>query len=189
VAKQATAPWWQAWTKPVFVGMIFIALNILAYIWLTAPAGQRILTSLQAYAAPGAFLVMLIANATVIVPIPWPAILIPIARQSSNLTIVIFAGAFGSVIGESVAFFIGRSGRGVVEQSRLYSWVRRQLEHPWRAFAVLFTLSVPPNPFFDIAGITAGAMGLPFWLFFTAVFLARLIRLWAIITFAGALGL
>jgi membrane protein YqaA with SNARE-associated domain len=63
------------------------------------------------------------------------------------------------------------------------------LTHPWRSFGVLFALAAPPNPLFDIAGITAGAMGLPFWMFFVAVFLARIIRLWIIVTFAGAIGL
>jgi membrane protein YqaA with SNARE-associated domain len=96
------------------------------------------------------------------------------------------AGALGSVIGESVSFFVGRSGRGVVEQTRFYRWVQRQLEHPWRAFVVLFALSAPPNPAFDVAGLTAGAMGLPYWIFLSAVFLARLVRFGIVAFFGGA---
>jgi membrane protein YqaA with SNARE-associated domain len=189
VAEQINPPWWHAWVKPIIAGIAFILLNIVAYIWLTSPEGERILSSLRDYALPGAFLVMLIANATVIVPVPWPAIFIPIANQSGNIAAAIVVGAFGSVIGESVAFYVGRSGRGAVEQTRFYHWVKQQLEHPWRAFAILFALSAPPNPFFDVAGITAGAMGLPFWLFFTAVFLARIIRIWLILSFASLFGL
>jgi membrane protein YqaA with SNARE-associated domain len=129
--------------------------------------------------------VMLVANATVIVPVPWPGILIPIAQQSASLVEIIVASAFGSVLGESVAFFVGRSGRGVVEETRFYRWFQRQLDHPWRAFAALLLLSAPPNPAFDVAGLTAGAMGLPYWLFFVAVFLGRLVRTATVLSVAG----
>jgi membrane protein YqaA with SNARE-associated domain len=88
-------------------------------------------------------------------------------------------------MGESVAFFVGRAGRETMNDTPLYRWVQRQMKHPWRAFAVLFMLAAPPNPAFDVAGLTAGAMGLPFWLFFCAVFLGRVIRI-AIFAMGGA---
>ena len=68
--------------------------------------------------------------------------------RSDNLALVILAGALGSALGESVAFFVGRSGRGAVEDTRFYRWVQHQMRHPWRAFVVLFGLSAPPNPAF-----------------------------------------
>src|SRR5262249_27199700 len=95
------------------------------------------------------------------------------------------AGAVGSALGESVAFFIGRSGRTIAEETRFYGWVKQQLRHPWRAFVVLFGLAAPINPAFDVAGLAAGALGVPYWLFFTAVFMGRLIRFW-LIALAGA---
>lgn len=180
---------WQTWVRPIGAGVIFILLNILAYLWLVSPAGQGLLLQMRDYAVLGAFGVMLIANATVVVPVPWPAVLIPIAQHTDNLPGVLVAGALGSAIGETVAFFLGRSGRSVVANTRFYRWVQTQMTHPWRSFAVLFILAAPPNPLFDVAGITAGAMGLPFWMFFVAVFSARIIRIWIIIGFAGMLGL
>jgi membrane protein YqaA with SNARE-associated domain len=189
VVQQHEPPAWRAWVAPVIAGIVFIFLNIMAYSWLESPTGQALLIRLRDYAVPGAFGVMLLANATIVVPVPWPAVLIPIAQHSDNLAGVLVAAALGSAIGEAVAFFIGRSGRGVVADTRFYRWVQRQLTHPWRSFGVLFALAAPPNPLFDIAGITAGAMGLPFWMFFVTVFLARIIRLWIIVAFAGAIGL
>lgn len=182
-------PGWRAWVTPIAVGALFVALNIAAYLWLTSPGGQQLLGSLRAYAAAGAFLVMLVANATVAVPIPWPAILIPIAQQSDSLWSVALAGALGSTIGESVAYFVGRSGRGIVSDTRFYRWVQRQLQHPVRAFVALLLLSAPPNPVFDVAGLTAGATGLPFWMFFSAVLIGRVVRLVTLIVLAGAAGL
>jgi len=176
---------WRAWIRPAIAGLVFVALNIAAYLWLNTPAGKQLLESLRAYAAAGAFLVMLLANATVVVPVPWPGILIPIAQQSDSLWLVVLAAALGSAVGESVAFFVGRSGRGVVEDTALYRWVQRQLQRPWRAFLALFLLSAPPNPAFDVAGLTAGAAGLPYWMFFTAVLLGRVIRVWIILALGG----
>jgi membrane protein YqaA with SNARE-associated domain len=180
---------YRVWLKPLLAGMVFLALNVLAYTWLSSTGGQALLASLRGYAALGAFLVMLVANATVVVPVPWPGILIPIIQQSESLLPVLLAGALGSAIGESVAFFVGRSGRGMVQETRFYRWVQRQLQHPWRAFAALLLLSAPPNPAFDVAGLTAGAMGLPFWMFFVAVLLGRVIRIAIIAALAAQLGL
>ena len=49
------------------------------------------------------------------------------------------------------------------------------LQHRLRAAAITVTaLSAPPNPAFDVAGLLAGAMGVPLWMFLTAVFLGRI---------------
>jgi len=170
---------WRKWLGPILLGLLVTAANIGIY-WLKID--YRIF---GAYAYFGVFIVTLIANATTIVPVPYITIVACIAGQSDNLVLVALAGALGSALGESVAFFIGRSGRAIAEETRFYSWVKRQLQHPWRAFAVLFGLAAPINPAFDIAGLAAGALGVPYWLFFTAVFLGRLIRFW-LIALAGA---
>jgi membrane protein YqaA with SNARE-associated domain len=170
---------WRKWITPIVLGLLVIAANVGIYL---LNIDYRIF---GAYAYLGVFLVTLIANATTIVPVPYIAIVACIAGQSDNLALVALAGASGSALGESVAFFIGRSGRAIAEETRFYGWVKRQLRHPWRAFAVLFGLSAPINPAFDIAGLAAGALGVPYWLFFTAVFLGRLVRFW-LIAQAGA---
>ncbi len=150
---------------------------MLALYWLLLrPAAQEWLANLGHYTYLGAFLITLVANATVVVPVPYASVLAAIAARSDNLALLIFAGALGSVLGESVAFFVGRSGSGVVEETRFYRWIQHQMRHPWRAFAILFGLSAPPNPAFDVAGLAAGALGLPYWLFFSAVLLGRIIR-------------
>jgi len=170
---------WRKWVAPIVLGLLVTAANVGIY-WLKID--YRIF---GAYAYLGVFIVTLIANATTIVPVPYITIVACIAGQSDNLVLVALAGALGSALGESVAFFVGRSGRAIAEETRFYGWVKRQMRHPWRAFAVLFGLAAPINPVFDIAGLAAGALGVPYWLFFTAVFLGRLIRFW-LIALAGA---
>jgi membrane protein YqaA with SNARE-associated domain len=159
--------------RAVAIGLLAVILNVLAF-YLLPPDLARRLGSLSYL---GVFLITLVANATTIVPTPYIPIVACMAAQSDNLPLLIVAGALGSALGESVAFFIGRSGEAIFEDTRLYRWVHRQLQHPWRAFAVLFLFSAPPNPAFDVAGLTAGALGLPYWLFFSAVFLSRMIRI------------
>jgi membrane protein YqaA with SNARE-associated domain len=170
---------WRKWFGPVLLGLLVTAANIGIY---QLKIDYRIFGS---YAYIGVFIVTLIANATTIVPVPYITIVACIAGQSDSLLLVALAGALGSALGESVAFFIGRSGRAIAEETRFYGWVKRQMRHPWRAFAVLFGLAAPINPAFDIAGLAAGALGVPFWLFFTAVFLARMIR-FGILALLGA---
>ncbi len=175
----AITPQKRSWIRPVLVAAIAIALNIIAYLIIPPDLAYR----LGSLGYIGVFLITLISNATIVVPIPYFGLVAALSPGLSMVGVGI-AGALGSVIGESVGFFVGRSGRGVVEQTRFYRWVQRQLEHPWRAFVVLFALSVPPNPAFDVAGLTAGAMGLPYWIFLSAVFLARLVR-FGIVAFVG----
>ena len=169
----------RSWIRPMLVAAIAVALNIIAYLMIPPDLAYR----LGALGYIGVFLITLISNATIVVPIPYFGLVAALSPGLSMVGVGI-AGALGSVIGESVSFFVGRSGRGVVEQTRFYRWVQRQLEHPWRAFVVLFALSAPPNPAFDVAGLTAGAMGLPYWIFLSAVFLARLVR-FGIVAFVG----
>jgi membrane protein YqaA with SNARE-associated domain len=170
---------WRKWIGPILLGLLVTAANVGIY-WLNID--YRIF---GAYAYLGVFIVTLIANATTIVPVPYITIVACIAGQSDSLVLVALAGALGSALGESIAFFIGRSGRAIAEETRFYGWVKRQMRHPWRAFSVLFGLAAPINPAFDIAGLAAGALGVPYWLFFTAVFSGRLIRFW-LIALAGA---
>ena len=175
----AITPQKRSWIRPMLVAAIAIALNIIAYLMIPPDLAYR----LGSLGYIGVFLITFISNATIVVPIPYFGLVAALSPGLSMVGVGI-ASALGSVIGESVGFFVGRSGRGVVEQTRFYRWVQRQLEHPWRAFVVLFALSAPPNPAFDVAGLTAGAMGLPYWIFLSAVFLARLVR-FGIVAFVG----
>jgi membrane protein YqaA with SNARE-associated domain len=178
-----TAGSFKLWLRPILIGVIAVALNIAAYFLLP----KELVEDLGVFGYLGVFIVTLIANATVFVPVPYYALVARLAQELS-LPGVILAGALGSVIGESVAFFVGRSGRAAAQDTRFYRWVQRQLQQPWRAFVVLFLLAAPPNPAFDVAGLTAGALGLPFWLFIIPVFLGRLIRIGLIALFGQQQG-
>jgi uncharacterized membrane protein YdjX (TVP38/TMEM64 family) len=130
---------------------------------------------LLAYVA--AFAITAIANASVVVPVPYPGLLALLECVLGNPWGLALAGAAGSTVGETTAFFVGRAGTGMVQNTPFYRWIKHQLRTPRRAFVVLFLLSAPPNPFFDVAGLTAGSLGVPFWVFATATFLGRIIKM------------
>jgi membrane protein YqaA with SNARE-associated domain len=124
----------------------------------------------------GVFLVTLLANASVFVPVPYPGLVAKLATDLNILGVALL-GASGSAVGEMTAFLVGRAGRGVVEQTHFYLWLKQQFRTPLRSFVILFLLSAPPNPFFDVAGLTAGSLGVPFPIFVAATFSGRIVRM------------
>lgn len=168
---QPPKPRWKNLIQAVGIILLALVLNVLV---LTLP--QAWFEGWGNYGYVGVFLVTLLANASVFIPIPYPGI---VAKLATDLNVggIAVLGATGSVIGEATAYLVGRAGRGVVERTSFYVWLQRQLRTPVRAFAVLFLLSAPPNPFFDVAGLAAGSLGVPFPLFALATFCGRIIRL------------
>jgi membrane protein YqaA with SNARE-associated domain len=160
-----------------------IALNVAVYF---APIDYASLTS---FAYVGAFLVCFLANALVAVPIPYIPIIAHIGATADNAAIVIALAAFGSVLGESVAFFIGRAEQGLVSERPIYQRLHRIAERKWLAGLLLFALAAPLNPLFDVAGLAAGAIGMRYRVFFVAVFAARILRIALIVWLGVMLGL
>jgi membrane protein YqaA with SNARE-associated domain len=128
------------------------------------------------YGYLGVFLVTLLANASVFVPVPYPSMVARLAVELNAVGVALLAAA-GSALGETTAFFVGHAGKRVVEETAFYRWLGRQLRTPLRAFTVLFLLSAPPNPFFDVAGLTAGSLGVRFPIFVAATFCGRIVRM------------
>lgn len=158
-----------------------LGLNLLAYLLLTPERIAYLGTGGLGYL--GAFGVAGIANASVILPVPYYPVIARLGQVFAPEGIVVAAAA-GSALGEAVAFFVGRAGRGAAVETRFYQWARRQMDRRWRAALLLFLLSAPPNPAFDVAGLLAGALGIPLWLFLLMVFLGRIIRM-GLVVFVG----
>jgi membrane protein YqaA with SNARE-associated domain len=162
---------------------LLIALNVAVYL---APIDYQALTS---FAYIGAFLVCLLANALVAIPIPYIPIIAHIGATADSAAIVVALGALGSVLGESVAFLIGRAEQGLVSERPIYRRLHRLAERKWLSGLFLFALAVPLNPLFDVAGLAAGAVGMRYRVFFVAVFAARILRLALIVWLGAVLGL
>jgi len=132
----------------------------------------------------GAFLISVLLNATVILPVGNFIILFTLGGILPLPVIVGLAGGAGAAIGEITGYMAGYSGRVVVARRKTYTqleyWVRR-----WGGVAI-FILSLVPLVF-DLAGIAAGALRFPFWKFLLFCWLGRTI-LYIFIALSGAWG-
>lgn len=134
------------------------------------------------YGYPGIFLIMLLANATVILPAPGVAVVFAMGSVFNPLGVAFAAGA-GGAIGELTGYLAGYGGQAVVENTKIYNkilpWVKKY--GAW----VILVLSAIPNPFFDMAGIAAGIARIPLWQFLLACWVGQTIKM-AMFAYAGA---
>jgi len=170
-------------TQRIVAIVALIALNLALFL---APIDY---TGLGAFAYPGAFLITLLANASVVVPVPYIPIVAHIAATAGSPAIVVLVAALGSAIGESTSFWVGRVQAGALAGHPWFDRLRRFFRQEWRAALFLFFFAMPLNPVFDVGGLGAGALGISFKTFFVAVFLGRIVRFTVIALVAfGVLG-
>ena len=134
-----------------------------------------------AYGYPGIFLVALMANATVFLPAPGVAIVFAMGNIFNPLGVALAAGT-GGALGELSGYLAGFSGQAVIEHTRAYDRI-----HSWvvkYGVWAIFLLSAIPNPFFDIAGVTAGIARMSLRRFLIACWIGQLIKM-AFFAYAG----
>jgi membrane protein YqaA with SNARE-associated domain len=96
-------------------------------------------------------------------------------------------------LAESTAYLTGSIGRGLAEERQMPVKGRiGEVMHRMAArvdwlmarygFMTLLVLSAIPNPFFEFAGITAGAVRMNFWRFIVAVGIGKTIRVILLVT-------
>jgi len=131
------------------------------------------------------FLSMLIANLTIIAPVPIGLSIMIAAATEWNPVIVAFVGAIGASIGELSAYFAGRLGRKVaipesaMWHSRFEQWIQRW--GPWAIFVLAFQPVLP----FDVAGLIAGTAKMPLRKFWPALLAGRFPK-YILFTYIGA---
>lgn len=124
--------------------------------------------SLARYGYVGIFLITMIANATVFIPVPGVMVVFTMGAIFNPYLTALAAG-LGGATGELSGYLLGFSGQGVAARSQLflqiYNWMA---EHPRSTDTMILILAAVPNPFFDLAGIAAGMLKIPisrFWIF------------------------
>jgi len=169
----------------VAVGAIFALVFINVAVFML-PIDYRVF---GAWAYPGVFVITFLANAAIALPIPYLAIVGQVARTADFVPLVVLTAAMASVLGESVAYAIGRTQKDLLSDHSVYRRLQGMVGQPRRAGLLLFVLAVPLNPLFDVAGLAAGALGIPYRVFFWSVFLGRLVRfaifVWGLAFFLG----
>jgi uncharacterized membrane protein YdjX (TVP38/TMEM64 family) len=136
---------------------------------------------------PGVFLVSMVWNSTVLVPIPsfWTYFFL---GQIFNPALVGLAGGSGASVGELTSYLAGYSGRVMLREqkriklyTRVENWIKK-----W-GFIVVFAFNLVPFFPFDLVGIAAGATRFPLWKFYLACLAGRTLS-YGFIAWAGSQG-
>ena len=137
---------------------------------------------LASYGYPGIFLISLLSNATVLLPAPGLAVVFTMGSIFHPAGVALAAGT-GGAIGELSGYMAGFSGQAVVERMDIYERITPWVEK-YGTFAILVFAAVP-NPFFDLAGIAAGATKIPVKNFLIACWIGQIIKA-LVFAYAGA---
>ncbi len=140
--------------------------------------------ALEEYGYLGAFLISIVLNATIVLPMGAFAAVFTLGAILPFFPLVGLAAGLGAAIGEMTGYMAGSSGRAIIRRQTLYKRLEEWLKK-WGAMTI-FAFSVAPL-FFDIAGIAAGTLRFPAWKFFVACWLGRTL-LYLIIAWAGHVG-
>jgi len=159
------------------VGILLITVTIAAH--------RDHLQEFSTLGYAGAFLAMLVGNATLVLPAPG-LIIVFVLGSTLNPLVVGVTAALGAALGEMTGYFTGYAGLALVENYwvalRIRGWMNRN------GLLTIFALSAIPNPFFDLAGLMAGAGRMPVWKFLSVAFLGKGVQA-TCVALAGALSL
>jgi membrane protein YqaA with SNARE-associated domain len=126
----------------------------------------------------------LVANATIIVPVPFAASIMIAAATKWNPILIAMFGSMGGALGEMVSYYAGYWGRKIATSDRIIGygriegWIRR-----YGAWAIFFLAFQPIIPF-DIGALIAGAARMPIRRFMPALWWGKFLK-YIILVYAG----
>jgi len=122
----------------------------------------------------GVFLVSILANATIIFPMPGVVFTSMMGIVYDPLLVALSAGC-GAALGELTGYLAGYSGQFVIDRKdwydRVVDWMSR-----YGNLTVLI-LAFIPNPLFDLAGIAAGVLKMPVQRFLLWCTLGKILKM------------
>ena len=158
---------------------IKLVLRLLAFLFVLVLTVLLVINrdkvqQLEGYGYPGIFLVSMLANATLILPVPGVLITSAMGAVFNPFWVAIAAGS-GAALGELSGYLAGFSGQVVVERTQAYDrmegWMKKY------GGRVVLLMSFIPNPLFDMAGIVAGALKMPLNRFLFWCWLGKVLKM------------
>jgi uncharacterized membrane protein YdjX (TVP38/TMEM64 family) len=135
---------------------------------------QKDIQKFKAYGYPGIFVLSILANGTVIIPLPGVVITTAMGAIFNPFWVAVAAGA-GAAIGEMTGYMAGFSGQNVVARAGWYekveNWMRKY------GNITIVVLAFIPNPLFDMAGMTAGALKYKWYRFLFWCALGKILKM------------
>ncbi|MFC2012147.1 TVP38/TMEM64 family protein [Chloroflexota bacterium] len=156
---------------PLLMLCLVIAASALLFIY------QDVVAELEEWGYLGAFVISVVGNATILLPMPGLLLVIAIGAILNPVLVSLIAG-LGSAIGELSGYIVGYSGRGIARNNRDNKWfIRADRWMRKRGTVTIFVFSLAPFLPLDVAGMVAGAFRFPVWKFLVACFLGKTLLL------------
>lgn len=159
-------------TTALHILAFVVVVGISLYISTIRDQARR----LAAFGYPGIFLVSVLANATVLLPAPGVAFVFAMGSILNPAIVALTAGV-GATVGELSGYLAGYSGQNVIQRlpiyARIHGWMKRY------GMWTVFVLAAVPNPFFDLAGMAAGALKMPLWQFVVPCLAGKIVKMLA----------
>jgi membrane protein YqaA with SNARE-associated domain len=156
-----------------FLSVSILVVTIAGSIWLAL--NPEWILAMGSWGYAGAFAISLASSASVILPVPGLPVAMALGTALNPFLLGIVTG-IASALGELTGYALGRSGGFLIagDQERTYrrlvAWTER------RGSLAVFIVALLPIPFFDLAGIAAGAMRMPVSSFLVATALGKTIK-------------
>ncbi len=121
------------------------------------------------------FVISLLSSASIFLPTPGWAVLIGFSKTLNPILLGVIFG-IGSGLGESTSYLAGLGGGEIIGSKKIkmfkehHKWIKKE------PAIVLFVLSLLPNPFFDIAGLSAGVLELDYLTFIIPTIAGKTLR-------------
>jgi uncharacterized membrane protein YdjX (TVP38/TMEM64 family) len=142
------------------------------------------LEALKQYGYLAVFLVGLVSNATLILPVPGLAVS-SVMGSVFNPWVVGLVGGLGQALGELTGYMAGYSGQTLVDGNPTYDRLTRWMQR--YGALTIFVLALVPNPIFDLGGLAAGTLRFPLPRFLVSCAAGKVIKniLFALAGFYG----
>jgi len=122
----------------------------------------------------GIFILSILSNATLILPLPGIIFTSAMGAVFNPFWVAIAAG-FGAALGETTGYLAGYSGQIVIDRKDWYEtmtmWMRKY------GNLTILVMAFVPNPLFDLAGMAAGMLKLPFFRFLFWCSIGKIIKM------------
>jgi uncharacterized membrane protein YdjX (TVP38/TMEM64 family) len=156
----------------VFWRVLVVVLVIGLSVYLYSIRGR--VRQLEGYGYPGIFFFNMLANATLILPVPGVLVTSMMGGVFNPFWVAIAAGS-GASIGELSGYLAGFSGQRVAERTPIYTTMEGWMKK-YGNWAILF-LAFIPNPFFDMAGMIAGVLRMNIFRFWFWCWLGKILKM------------
>lgn len=165
-------------TNLVRIVALILVVAISIYIFHIREQAEQ----LAIFGYPGIFVLAFLAYATVLLPAPGVAVVFTMGAVFNPLLVALFAGA-GAALGEISGYLAGFSGQVIAEKARFYDHLEKWMDR--NGGLTIIGLSAIPNPFFDLAGLAAGALKMPVPKFLFYCWIGETIKM-LLFAYAGA---